>query len=115
MDDIPSQPNVTIQSLDTSVMPQIGTAAFTGEPSLPTPPPINQLPPAPAEEALPPDPAEKVSYADARIEEIEVAKIAPNPFQPRKLFEAAALKELANTSRSMALSSRWWLPKPRRL
>lgn len=97
MDDIPSQPNVTIQSLDTSVMPQIGTAAFTGEPSLPTPPPINQLPPAPAEEALPPDPAEKVSYADARIEEIEVAKIAPNPFQPRKLFEAAALKELANS------------------
>jgi ParB family chromosome partitioning protein len=40
---------------------------------------------------------DRVSYADARIEEIELSKIAPNPFQPRKVFEPAALKELADS------------------
>lgn len=40
---------------------------------------------------------EKVSYSDAQIQEIEVAKISPNPFQPRKTFEPAALKELADS------------------
>src|SRR5437660_1566055 len=36
-------------------------------------------------------PSERVSYADAAIQEIEVALIAPNPFQPRKVFEPEAL------------------------
>jgi ParB family chromosome partitioning protein len=42
---------------------------------------------------------EKVSYADAQIQEIEVTKIVPNPFQPRKIFDPEGLKELANSIR----------------
>ena len=57
--------------------------------------------PVEPKEISPPAPAtpeqERVSYADAQIQEIEVAKIAPNPFQPRKTFEPAALKELADS------------------
>ena len=49
--------------------------------------------PAPAADA----PSEKVSYSDAKIQEIEVSKIVPNPFQPRKVFEPEALKELADS------------------
>ncbi len=41
--------------------------------------------------------SERVSYADAQIQEVEVAKIVPNPFQPRKVFEPEALKELADS------------------
>ena len=43
--------------------------------------------------------SERVSYADAAIQEIEVAKIVPNPFQPRKVFNPEALKELADSIR----------------
>jgi ParB family chromosome partitioning protein len=106
MDDNLQQPNITIQSLDSLAVPQIGTAASTTEPALPAAPVMQDLLPAPsfakATEGEPssanpsPDP-EKVSYADAKIQEIEVAKIAPNPFQPRKVFEPAALKELADS------------------
>ncbi len=42
---------------------------------------------------------EKVSYADAQIQEIEVTKIVPNPYQPRKIFDPEGLKELANSIR----------------
>lgn len=53
---------------------------------------------APSNTTSAPEPTQdKVSYADAKIEEIEVAKISPNPFQPRKLFEPAALRELADS------------------
>lgn len=47
----------------------------------------------------PPDAAasERLSYSDAKIEEIEVALISPNPFQPRKVFEIQALQELADS------------------
>lgn len=45
----------------------------------------------------PPVPGEKLSYEGAVIEEIETAKIVPNPFQPRKVFDQAALKELADS------------------
>jgi ParB family chromosome partitioning protein len=85
MEDQNQQPNVTIQSLDSSAMPQIGTAAFT---SVPQASPV--LPQATAEQ-------ERVSYSDAQIQEIEVGKIAPNPYQPRKTFDPAALKELADS------------------
>ena len=46
-----------------------------------------------------PSPSERVSYSDAVIQEIELAKIIPNPFQPRKVFEPEALKELAESIR----------------
>ena len=96
MDDNLQQPNITIQSLDSLAVPQIGTAASTTEPALPAAPVMQDLLPAPTSANPSPDP-EKVSYADAKIQEIEVAKIAPNPFQPRKVFEPAALKELADS------------------
>ncbi len=57
----------------------------------------------PAMENQPASPApitaetDRVSYNDAQIQEIEVAKIAPNPFQPRKTFDPAALKDLADS------------------
>jgi ParB family chromosome partitioning protein len=43
--------------------------------------------------------SERVSYADAQIQEIEVALIVPNPFQPRKVFQPEALRELADSIR----------------
>ena len=45
------------------------------------------------------DPSEKVSYADSTIQEIEVSKIVPNPYQPRKVFKEEALRELADSIR----------------
>lgn len=36
---------------------------------------------------------------NTRVQDIPVDKIAPNPFQPRKFFEPAALKELADSIR----------------
>ncbi len=52
---------------------------------------------APPVDSSPGDASERVSYADAQIQEIEVAKISPNPFQPRKVFQPEALKELAES------------------
>lgn len=77
------QPNITIQGLDGLNMQNTAP-----EPSVPL---DNQPPPQVSGNA------DRVSYADAKIQEIEVARIAPNPFQPRKVFEAAALRELADS------------------
>lgn len=41
--------------------------------------------------------SEKVSYADSSIQEIELVRIVPNPFQPRKIFNQEALQELASS------------------
>ncbi len=41
--------------------------------------------------------SEKVSYSDSTIQEIELARVVPNPFQPRKIFNQAALEELASS------------------
>ncbi len=96
MDNNFPQPNITIQSLDSFAAPQIGTAASTNAPSLPATSVLQDLAVVPALVNAAPDP-EKVSYADAHIQEIEVVKISPNPFQPRKVFEPAALRELADS------------------
>lgn len=40
-----------------------------------------------------------VSYADAKIQEIDITKIIPNPYQPRKIFDDKALQELAESIR----------------
>jgi ParB family transcriptional regulator, chromosome partitioning protein len=72
MDNFNTQPNITIQSLDNLALPSVL--------------PQGQLP----------DP-EKVSYADAQIQEIDVSLISPNPFQPRKVFQVEALRELADS------------------
>ncbi len=78
MTEINPQPNITMQPLAGSV--------FQSADVIPVPP-VHQATPA----------EEKVSYSDAQIQEIEVAKISPNPFQPRKTFQAEALQELADS------------------
>ena len=43
------------------------------------------------------DETEKVSYADSAIQEIEIARVVANPYQPRKIFKPEALQELASS------------------
>jgi ParB family chromosome partitioning protein len=89
MDNNFSQPNITVSSLDDILLPVAPSILEIKQPEpeqLLSPPPVLKTPPS-----------DKVSYADAQIQEIEVAKISPNPFQPRKVFESAALKELADS------------------
>jgi ParB family chromosome partitioning protein len=78
MDSISQPANITIQSLGSL-------------------PPVSDLPSVPVRPQTGSVESERVSYADAKIQEIEVAKIVPNPYQPRKVFEPEALKELANS------------------
>lgn len=62
---------------------------------------VSEVSPMRVTEAVPqpslPDIEERVSYADAQIQEIDVTKIIPNPYQPRKVFDPEALKELADS------------------
>lgn len=85
MDDAANiQPGINIQPLDTFSNHQLTAPAQVSAPaSVPA-----------AQGTMEPD---RLSYSDAKIEEIEVALIAPNPFQPRKVFEPQALKELADS------------------
>lgn len=88
-----SQPNITIQSLsdlNIKTEPQETVSAIVEPQGFPVPAPVSSVEPV-AEKT------DRVSYADAQIQEIDVAKIAPNPFQPRKIFEPTALKELADS------------------
>jgi ParB family chromosome partitioning protein len=49
---------------------------------------------------LAPDlPTERISYAEARVMEVDIASIVPNPFQPRKNFDTQQLQELADSIR----------------
>ncbi len=41
--------------------------------------------------------SDRVSYADAQIQELDITKIVPNPYQPRKIFDPEGLKELADS------------------
>jgi ParB family chromosome partitioning protein len=83
-------------------------------PPAPVAPTTNYTPPA-ADTVFPPDtfvapaplPAneqpttspEHVSYNDAHIQEIDITRIVPNPYQPRKVFNQEALEELAASIR----------------
>jgi ParB family transcriptional regulator, chromosome partitioning protein len=78
MDDSTVRPQVNIQPLDSPA--NLPAEAFSDGPG------------AAAE-------SDRVSYADAHIQEIELAKVVPNPFQPRKQFKADALQELADSIR----------------
>ena len=62
---------------------EISSNQFTS-PSIPNP-----VPTAPTQ------PSERISYADASVTEVPIEQIVPNPFQPRKHFDEAQLKELA--------------------
>ncbi len=89
----PISPPITLGSMDLYTTPAI------------TPLPASVTPPAPVSDTTSPaevsqtQDQEKVSYADAKIQEIDVAKIVPNPYQPRKLFNQEALQELADSIR----------------
>jgi len=51
-------------------------------------------------EAIPVDQtSEKMTYGDARIQEIDITKVVPNPYQPRKIFDEKALQELSDSIR----------------
>ncbi len=117
MDAINPQPNISIQPLDTlapAVLPKAqpvypvvettnvgATATGAVEPlnrnDFQIPAPVGLGPAANQPTAVSAPADDRVSYADAQIQEIEVAKIVPNPFQPRKTFEPLALKELADS------------------
>lgn len=71
-------------------------------PVVPVAPPVQPVPvgdSVASQVAVPEAEQEKVSYADAHIQEIEVTKIVPNPFQPRKIFDPEGLKELSESIR----------------
>lgn len=65
--------------------PQTNTNIVTQTQSLPAPQVQGTMEP------------DRVSYENAKIQEIELAKIVANPFQPRKVFKPEALKELADS------------------
>jgi ParB family transcriptional regulator, chromosome partitioning protein len=89
MDEITNpQSNITIQSQNTFNNHQAAPTA-----AQPVPVPAEPMAVQPAAEV----PSERLSYSDAKIEEIEIALVSPNPFQPRKVFEQQALQELADS------------------
>lgn len=49
--------------------------------------------------AVPVSVSDKVSYSDAQIQEIDVSQVVANPYQPRKVFNPEALRELADSIR----------------
>ncbi len=49
--------------------------------------------------AVPVSVSDKVSYSDAKIQEIEISQVVANPYQPRKVFNPEALRELADSIR----------------
>ncbi len=71
-------PSVNISNLETEVVE-----------------PVAETPPV----SIPEQAVGRVSYHDAQIEEIDVTKVVPNPFQPRKVFDPEALKELSESIR----------------
>ncbi len=86
------------------ISPEPATPLFSIPQAVPAPAPLFQeqviseaLETIPNESPSQPmaETSDRVSYADAQIQEIEVVKISPNPFQPRKVFEDSALRELA--------------------
>lgn len=89
------QPNITIQSLDSlKAQPQVAAVVSSAHQLSDASDNLNQPNVTDKADVLK---SEKVSYEGARIEQIEIDKIVPNPFQPRKTFEPTALKELSDS------------------
>ncbi len=85
---------------DITNLPEQPAPFFTPVPEPFMPAPSLNIAPAVEPEPKPNEvaaPSEKVSYSDAQIQEIEVSKIVPNPFQPRTVFKQEALQELADS------------------
>jgi len=92
------QPNISIQSLGDAMPMSLVVPIPQEEPALPLEQESPLLSNSIVANVDPGDaPSDKISYADAQIQEIEVALIVPNPFQPRKVFRQEALQELANS------------------
>ncbi|MDQ3018592.1 MAG: ParB/RepB/Spo0J family partition protein [bacterium] len=95
------QPVEPVRSFEPSMAPVDFNAPMFQSPNLyePKPSEVSVLPP----DTIVPQPQrtedEKVSYADAQIQELDITKIVPNPFQPRKIFRPEALQELADSIR----------------
>lgn len=102
MSDFDPFQNITNQPAAVSVEPVNAPVSPSLEPVLPEAGILAPHPEAGAStEVLQPEPIlpanDKVSYSDAKIQEIEVSKIVPNPFQPRTVFKPEALQELADS------------------
>lgn len=102
MSDFDPFQNITNQPAVTPIEPINAPVSPAAEPTLPEtdiPQPGREA--EESAEVLHPEPAplvnDKVSYSDAKIQEIEVSKIVPNPFQPRTVFKPEALQELADS------------------
>ena len=67
------------------------------------PVPASATPTAPAPAAAPAAPAPAAAPNALAVTELPVASIVPNPHQPRKEFDEAAVKELAESIRSEGL------------
>ncbi len=88
-------------SLIVADAPQASAPVPAQLPPQPSAQPAAQLPPQPSAQTLQTPPAEssRLSYTDAQIQEIELGRVVPNPYQPRKIFNQEALQELANSIR----------------
>jgi ParB family chromosome partitioning protein len=91
----PQQPSIPGSFIGPSVSAQESLPSAPVEPLLPPP----SISPAVEPESSPAQPqaSERISYSDARIEEVDISLISPNPFQPRKVFEQVGLQELADS------------------
>lgn len=75
------------------------TPSYHTEQFLEPAPAFSGMPAAPVMSALVDDASSRISYADARVSEVPVSQIVPNPFQPRKTFDPVQLQELADSIR----------------
>ncbi len=92
LDEVSDFEAITGQSVEDAGYPVEASATDNFADDIPVPAP--QIVDAPTEQKT-----EPVSYADAQIQEIEISKIVPNPYQPRKTFNPEALQELADSIR----------------
>lgn len=109
-------PNQNNLNTDSNINPSLSSTDNFSSVGFFTPEDLSQIPiptddPAAEQNFLDPDletisdqesvinlePSEKISYADSSMQEIEVALIVPNPYQPRKIFQPEALQELADS------------------
>ncbi|MBP9686473.1 MAG: ParB/RepB/Spo0J family partition protein [Candidatus Doudnabacteria bacterium] len=104
LDAIIGQPNVPTRVLPSDTEPILDDDVFASIVGYLAPipvisPSVDAILPAVESVAAVPLGEERVSYADAQIQEIDLAKIVPNPYQPRKIFDPEGLKELAKSIR----------------
>jgi ParB family chromosome partitioning protein len=95
---VPQSPIEEFNEMSSSGISPRSDAGF-GIPSISNQSPVTSENFSVAPETTTETPTEKVSYADSSIQELEIAKIVPNPYQPRTQFKPEALQELADSIR----------------